>query len=111
MQLKVDMIAQGHFGRAAVLAGLAVAGQGIAYWLSIVLARRLGLEGFEAYAVGSSAFMLMATFAPRGIEKYTLRQLPALYERRDWARARGLLQYGWRRTESPRQYSGSNTLA
>ncbi len=92
------MISQGHFGRAAKLAGLAIFGQGTAYLLSILLARRLGVDGFEAYAVGSSAFMLMAMVAPRGVEKYTLRLLPVLYERHDWGRARGLVGFGWRRT-------------
>ena len=64
-----------------MLAGLAVAGQVIAYLLSAVLARRLGVDGFEAYVVASAAFMLMVTVAPRGIEKYALRVLPALLDR------------------------------
>ena len=70
------------------LAALAVIGQAIAYVLSVVLARRLGVEGYEAYAVASAAFLLMVTEAPQGVDKYTLRFLPALMERRDWARDR-----------------------
>jgi O-antigen/teichoic acid export membrane protein len=80
------------------LAMLAVAGQTVAYFLAVVLARQLGVEGFEAYAVASAAFTLMVMYAPRGLEKYSLRLLPALFERSDWERARGFLQFGLRRT-------------
>jgi len=75
----------GHLGRAAKLSILAITGQGVAYLLSIVLARRLEIEGFEAYVVASAAFTMMIMFAPRGIDKYSLRLLPALLERGDWA--------------------------
>lgn len=77
---------------------LAVTGQGVIYLLSVVLARQLGVDGFEAYAVGSAAFTLMVASAPRGIEKFALRTLPVLYERGDWGRARGFLRFGLRRT-------------
>ena len=77
---------------------LAVTGQGVIYLLSVVLARQLGVDGFEAYAVASAAFTLMVMFAPRGIEKFALRTLPVLYERGDWGRARGFLRFGLRRT-------------
>ncbi len=87
----------GHIGRATRLAMLAVAGQSVAYLLTIVLARQLGAEGFEAYAVASAAFTLMVMYAPRGIEKYALRLLPALIERGDWGHAGGFLRFGLRR--------------
>jgi O-antigen/teichoic acid export membrane protein len=77
---------------------LAVAGQSVAYFLTIVLARKLSVDGFEAYAVASAAFTLMVMYTPRGLEKYALRLLPALFERKDWARARGYLRFGLRRT-------------
>ncbi len=88
----------GQIGRATRLAMLAVAGQSIAYFLMIVLARNLSVDGFEAYAVASAAFTLMVMYTPRGLEKYALRLLPALYERRDWTHARGYLRFGLRRT-------------
>ena len=72
--------------RPAQLAIFAVVGQSAAYLLSIVLARNLEVEGFEAYVVASAAFTLMVMFAPRGIDKYALRLLPALFERADWVR-------------------------
>lgn len=83
--------------RPAQLAIFAVVGQSAAYLLSIVLARNLEVEGFEAYVVASAAFTLMVMFAPRGIDKYALRLLPALFERPDWARARGFLRFAIRR--------------
>jgi O-antigen/teichoic acid export membrane protein len=77
---------------------IAIGGQSIAYTLTIVLARQLGIEGFEAYAVASAGFTLMVMFTPRGIEKYALRLLPALFERGDWGHAKGFLRFGLNRT-------------
>ena len=88
----------GHLGRAVGLGMIAVTGQGVIYLLSVVLARQLGVDGFEAYAVASAAFTLMVVSAPRGIEKFALRIIPVLYERGDWGRARGFLRFGLRRT-------------
>ncbi len=84
--------------QATWLVGLAIAGQALGYGLSVLAARRLGVDGFEAYVVASAVFIVLAAFAPRGAEKYALRRLPALVERADWGRARGLLRFGLRRT-------------
>lgn len=80
------------------LAALAFVGQFVAYLMSVLLARHLGVEGFQAYAVASAVFILMAVVAPLGAEKYALRLLPVLIERGDWARARGYMRFGMRRT-------------
>jgi O-antigen/teichoic acid export membrane protein len=88
----------GVFNRAAKLALIGFAGQVIAYAISVTLARQLGVDGFEAYVVATAVFILMVTVAPRGIEKYALRALPALLDRGDWGLASGLLHYGLRRT-------------
>lgn len=77
---------------------MASVGHGISYLVSLCLARMLGVEGFEAYVVGSTAFILMVTIAPLGLEKYALRLLPALFEQADWPRAKAYLRYGFRRT-------------
>ncbi len=92
------MKSERYFGHAAKLSMLAIAGQSLIYLLTIVLARRLRLGGFEAYVVGSAAFTLMVTFAPLGVEKYGLRLLPALFERGDWPRARGYIFFALRQT-------------
>lgn len=77
---------------------LAIIGQAIAYGLAIFVARRLSVAGFEAYVVASAIFILLATLAPLGAEKFTLRQLPPLIAAADWGRAHGLLRFGVRRT-------------
>jgi len=87
-----------HSSQAIKLAAIAFAGQGITYVLTMFLARRLGIDGFEAYVVASAAFILMVAFAPLGIEKYTLRLLPALVARGDWSSARAFVRHGLRRT-------------
>lgn len=79
------------------LTTLSLAGQAIAYLLGIVVARRLGVEGFEAYVVASAAFILMVTFVPMGLEKYSLRLLPPLVERGEWGRWRAYAGYSIRR--------------
>jgi O-antigen/teichoic acid export membrane protein len=101
----------GQSGQAAKLAALAVAGQVITYMLTMVLARRLGVGGFEAYAVASAAFILMVTFVPRGVEKYALRILPALLARAEWGLARGFLRYGLSRTLQTSLLIGSAVAA
>lgn len=84
--------------RPASLAALASIGHGFAYLVSLCVARMLGVEGFESYVVGSTAFILMVTIAPLGFEKYSLRLLPVLFEREDWPRAKGYLHQGFRCT-------------
>lgn len=87
-----------RIGAPPKLSLLGIAGQAISYVLAVALARRLGVAGFEAYALASAAFTLMVMTAPRGVEKYALRLLPALFERRDWERSHGFLRFGLRCT-------------
>lgn len=77
----------------ALLALIAMFGQGLTYVFAMLLARRLGVEGFDDYAVASAVFLLIASVAPLGSEKYTLRLLPVLLERGDWARAHGYVRF------------------
>lgn len=79
------------------LTGLSLAGQAIAYALGIVVARQLGVEGFEAYVVASAAFILMVTFVPMGLEKYSLRVLPPFVERGAWGPWRAYAGFAGRR--------------
>lgn len=79
------------------LALLAVLGQGLVYLSSLLLARQLPGDGFDDYVVASAVFMLMATVAPLGTDKYALRALPVYLERKDWARAHGYLRFALRR--------------
>lgn len=76
---------------------MAIAGQLLVYLLTLLLARWLGVDGFDDYAVASAVFMLGVGVAGLGSEKYALRILPVLLERGDWRRTRGYLRFGVRR--------------
>jgi O-antigen/teichoic acid export membrane protein len=78
------------------IAATAVCGHALTLSISILVARRLGIEQFEAYAVSASAFLLMVSVAPLGLDKYSVRILPALIERRDFSRAHGFIRFGIR---------------
>lgn len=82
---------------ATQLSILSLAGQALAYVLGIVLARRLGVEGFESYVVAAAAFILMVTLVPQGLEKYSLKLLPGLLERGQDDRVHGFLRFARRR--------------
>jgi O-antigen/teichoic acid export membrane protein len=75
------------------LSVLSLCGQAVAYVLGILLARYLGVEGFEAYVVASAAFILLVTLVPQGLEKYSLKLLPPLLDRRELAPLRGYLRF------------------
>ncbi|WP_199553798.1 lipopolysaccharide biosynthesis protein [Sandaracinobacteroides hominis] len=77
---------------------IAVAGQLLGWLLSVLLARELGVDGFEAYAVASALFILMASIAPLGSEKYALRLLPGLLARGEPGTAHGYVRFAARRT-------------
>jgi len=79
---------------AGPIAAIALFGHALSLSISILVARRLGLEQFEAYAVSASAFLLMASVAPLGLDKYSVRIVPALIEAGDFSRARGFLRFG-----------------
>jgi O-antigen/teichoic acid export membrane protein len=79
------------------LALLAVLGHGFFYLSTVLLVRHLPVDGFDDYVVASAVFMLTATAAPLGSEKYALRALPVYLERKDWARAQGYLRFALRR--------------
>jgi len=81
-----------------MLVASAVAGQILAYMLTILLARKLTVEDFEAYVVAAAAFVMLATFAPRGAEKHLLLRLPAMIDRGEFEEGRRLLGFGVRRT-------------
>lgn len=78
--------------------GFAAAGQSVAYVLAIVLARHLGVTGFEAYVVASAIFILLVAVAPGGLDKFAIRLVPTLLVQQDFARLRGFLRFGVRRT-------------
>lgn len=82
---------------ATQLSILSLAGQALAYVLGIVLARQLGVAGFESYVVAAAAFILMVTLVPQGLEKYSLKRLPGLIERGQDGLLHGFLRFSIRR--------------
>lgn len=90
-------IAADHSRASTRIAAVAMIGHAVTYLLSILFARNLGVEGFEAYVVAAATFVLMLNFAPLGLDKYAIRLLPALFERGDWTRAAGFQRFSFRR--------------
>jgi O-antigen/teichoic acid export membrane protein len=76
------------------IAAIALCGHVLSLTISVLVARRLGIEQFEAYAVSASACLLMVSVAPLGLDKYSVQVLPVLLERRDLGRAHGFLRFG-----------------
>jgi O-antigen/teichoic acid export membrane protein len=75
------------------LTALSLAGQLLAYGLGIVLARQLGVAGFESYVVAAAVFILMVTLVPQGLEKYALKRVPRLVEHRQLSLLHGFLRF------------------
>ena len=82
-------------GKVWPIAAIALCGHVLSLAISVLVARRLEMEEFEAYAVSASAFLLMVSIAPLGLDKYSVRILPALVERRDLGRAHGFFRFGF----------------
>lgn len=76
------------------IVAIALCGHAVSLAISVLVARRLGIDQFEAYAVSASAFLLMVSVAPLGLDKYSVRILPVLIERADLGRAYGFLRFG-----------------
>lgn len=84
--------------RSPQLVAIAVAGQALAFGFSLLMARRLGVAGFEAWAVAASAFLVLVSLAPLGSEKFALRLLPPRFEAGDRAGVAVYLGFAGRRT-------------
>lgn len=81
--------------RSIVLVVLSIVGAAIGYITSIVVARLLGPDRYEDYAVAISALALMATIAEGGTGKYALRVLPAYTSAGNWPKAAGYYRYAF----------------
>jgi O-antigen/teichoic acid export membrane protein len=80
------------------LVSLSIIGQLLGMLVTLLAARLLDAAHFSAYAVASALFILLATTAPLGSEKHALRHLPAMVDAGQFGEARGLLDFGLRRT-------------
>jgi len=66
---------------------------GIAYLTGILVARALGVQDFDEYAVAVAAVTMLSTLAEFGTGKYAMRVLPAYVEAEDWGHAHGYRRF------------------
>ena len=66
--------------KAARLGAIVIAGQLLAFGVTILLARNLAAPECEAHAAASALFILLAALAPLGTEKLALRVLPPAFD-------------------------------
>jgi len=76
-----------------VLLLFSLAGFMLTYATAILLARTLGPEGYNDYAVAIALATILATFAEMGTGKFAMRTMPAYYEQRQWKLARGYVGF------------------
>ena len=79
---------------AAVLILISISSSAIGFLTSILIARWLGVAGFQEYSVAVAAFLLFATIGELGIGKYALRIVPEYRENQDWGLFRGFHYFG-----------------
>lgn len=84
--------------RSSQLVAIAIAGQSLAFGFALLMARRLDVAGFEAWAVAASAFLVLVSLAPLGSEKFALRLLPPRFEGGDRDDVAAYLGFAGRRT-------------
>jgi O-antigen/teichoic acid export membrane protein len=84
--------------RSTQLVAIAIAGQLAAFAFALLMARRLSVTAFEAWAVAASAYLLLVSLAPLGSEKFALRLLPPRFDRGDRACVAAYLGFAGRRT-------------
>jgi len=68
----------------------------ITYLTGVLLARMLGVEGYDEYAVAVALVTILSTLAELGTGKYAMRILPVYVERREWGAARGYRRWAAR---------------
>lgn len=63
---------------------VAVVGQLFAFSISVLLARHLSVDAFEAYVVAAALYLLLLALAAQGLDKYALRLMPGKFDRGQW---------------------------
>lgn len=78
---------------ACTIAVLQLAGLGLSFVLSVVLARWLGSDDFGYFVYVVSWVVLLAVAGSFGLDVTVVRQLPVYAARADWGSLRGLLRW------------------
>ena len=84
--------------KAAPLGAIVIAGQVLAFAVTILLARNLAAPEFEAYAAASAVFTLLVALAPLDTEKLALRVLPPAFDTAQGSLLRACLRFATMRT-------------
>ena len=79
-----------------VLLLLSILSCALSYSTAIVVARSLGVNGYDDYAVAISAALILATLAEMGTGKYAMRILPQFVENNQWSLAKGYYKFSFR---------------
>ena len=66
------------------MSAVAVVGQLFTFFISVVLARHLSVDAFEAYVVAAALYLLLLALAAQGLDKYALRLMPGKFDRGQW---------------------------
>ncbi len=82
-----------HFARGSTgTLGLRIMTAGLAFLISVFLARLLGAIGYGAYAYAIGWVRLLVVPAILGLDKLLIREMAACHVQSDWGRMRGLLR-------------------
>jgi len=84
---------KGFNNKGLILLLFSFVGYAISYASAIVLARTLGPEGYNDYAVTIAAAAILVTLAKMGTGKFAMRTLPVYYQRHQWKLARGYVGF------------------
>ena len=68
----------------------------ITYPTGILLARSLGIDHYDEYAIAVAAVTMLSTFSELGAGKLAMRILPAYAETGEWGSARGYRRFAGR---------------
>lgn len=79
-----------------ILSGMALVHYGMFYGIGVLLAHWLGASAYGDYCVAVATVTLAAALGTLGMEKYTLKVLPAMQARGAWSEMRGY----WRVSQS-----------
>ncbi len=77
----------------AVLLLFSLAFFALSYATAILIARRLGADGYDDYAVAISSATILATLAEMGTGKFAMRIMPVLVEKEQWSLAKGYKRF------------------
>ncbi|MFD1218424.1 lipopolysaccharide biosynthesis protein [Microbulbifer celer] len=92
-ELTVSLSRKAHFKEIRKIVAIAIIGQSIVFSINLILARNLAVTAYEDYVVAAALFLFLQAIAAQGVDKYTLRFLPAKFEKRQWDRSSDFMRF------------------